>query len=65
MIFEIDEDEQQKIEEWLKEIRNQMNLANTEYMNFPALSYHFRPFGNIGIEVKVKEHVTVRPDRHR
>lgn len=58
MIFEIDKEEQQKIDEWLREIRDQMDLANTEYMNFPALSYHFRPLGNIGIEVIVREHVT-------
>lgn len=51
MIFEIDKEEQQKIEKWLKEIR-------VEDMYFPMLSYHFRPFGNIGIEVKVKEHIT-------
>lgn len=51
MIFEIDEEEQQKIEKWLSEIR-------VEDMNFPKLTYSFRPFDGIGMEVKVKEHIT-------
>lgn len=51
MIFEIDEEEQQKIEKWLKEIR-------IEDMNFPVLTYSFRPIGNIGMEVIVRERLT-------
>ena len=51
MIFEIDEEEQQKIEKWLREIR-------IEDMNFPILTYSFSPFGGIGIVVKVREHLT-------
>ncbi len=51
MIFEIDEEEQQKIEKWLSEIR-------VENMHFPRLTYSFRPFDGIGMEVKVKEHIT-------
>ena len=51
MIFEIDEEEQQKIEKWLREIR-------IEDMNFPMLEYYFRPFAGVGIEVKVRERLT-------
>ena len=51
MIFEIDEEEKQKIEEWLREIR-------VEDMNFPELTYSFSPIGNFGMTVKVKERIT-------
>jgi len=27
-------------------------------MNFPVLTYSSRQFGNIGIEIKVREHIT-------
>lgn len=49
--FEIDEEEEKKIDEWLREIR-------IEDMCFPVLSYHFRSLGNIGMEIKVIEHIT-------
>lgn len=51
MIFEIDEEQQQKIEKWLSKIR-------IEDMNFPDLIYLFRPMSGIGLIVTVKERIT-------